>query len=258
MADYTKLALEIVKFLKKWNLWEGVKIYTGGWCYSVGCEDDVTDGISGLCKEPCSSEEVDIYTSGIVGRDCYGNIESETFANPAHLLDMTFMGPLSTLLNKFQYGVDLNDLPEETKEYLKDELQYILVDSEEEDRRNEEYFAYMERKNGWDPMIFDSYEEYLELERGDALELDDEETEHVEFASREEYQDFIERSIQKREQQLLEELYFDTEDCEVITPKEGWLLAEYIHREFIELLECYGLWYEQGFSWTLTTYRKGE
>jgi hypothetical protein len=69
------------------------------------------------------------------------------------------------------------------------------------------------------------------------------------------------RKASERQAGILE--YFDDEICESTDSKhfdketffDNGKIVDMILAEFNKLLEKYGLWYEQGFAWSLTTYR---
>jgi hypothetical protein len=83
----------------------------------------------------------------------------------------------------------------------------------------------------------------------------------TDFSSREEYEDFLMRTASERQARILE--YFDDEICESTYytnfDKETFFdngeIVDMILAEFNNLLEKYGLWYDLGFDWSLTTYR---
>ena len=56
----------------------------------------------------------------------------------------------------------------------------------------------------------------------------------------------------------LEDDICDEPDTSSETFFDDGRIAGMIIEEFTGLLEKYGLWYDLGFSWSLTTYRKGE
>ena len=81
----------------------------------------------------------------------------------------------------------------------------------------------------------------------------------LEISSREEYEDFLEKCEVTRELKIWE--YFEDyvykahADDDVMFFDDG-KIAGMVLNEFDELLAKYGLWYELGFSWSLTAYRR--
>lgn len=248
--DAEKVALEIVAFLKKWGMWEDVQIFTGGKCYS----DD--NGELVIRKESHPEK----YTQGLSGPNCNGENEWKDFSNPERLLDMTFEGPLSLLLRHHEYEVRIAD--------VSDEVKNIIV-SEPQDYSDEMYELMDEcltGEVGWDPAEYDSYEEWLELNQYRDLDefnvkRKDTDSKEPEFSSREEYEDFLLYSASERDHRILE--YFDDDYGEITysttfekeTFFDDGAIASRVICEFNDLLEKYGLWYDLGFCWSLTTYR---
>ena len=225
-TDSEKLAMEIVAFLQKWGMWQDVQIFTGGKCYS----------------------------------DEHGKmVVRDDDSDPERLLDMTFEGPLSLLLRHHEYEVKIAD--------VSDEVRHVIVPETDEcrDETAELMEEYLEGKHSWDPAEYDSYEEWLELNQYCDLDMIDEENasdgREFEFSSREEYEDFLMRHAVERELMIAD--YLEDDICdEPATSSETFFddgrIAGMIIEEFTDLLEKYGLWYDLGFSWSLTTYRKGD
>lgn len=245
-SDSEKVALDIVRFLKKWGLWHDVQIFTGGKCYSDGVDAKLQ-----IRDEECPEK----YTSGFSGTsDCAGETEYIDFSNSERLLDMTFEGPLSLLLRYHEYEVCVGDVSEEVKHIL------IPETYEFQDEVSELMDECLEGKIGWDPMEYNSYEEWLELNQYCDMDEFNAESDNIrmEFSSREEYEDFILRSASVREEKIRE--FFEDEICDCSDYShemffDNGKIANQIINEFDELLERYGLWYDLGFSWSLTTYR---
>lgn len=255
-TDSRKLAMEIVEFLRKWGMWKDVQIFTGGKCY--------TDGKNGELK---IRDEVhpEKYTTGLLAyEDCNGEalyVEKD-FSNPERLLDMTFEGPLYLLLRHHEYEVSVEDVSEEAKHIILPE-KYM---DEVEDLVDEFMTADLEHKTSWDPAEYDSYEEWLELNQYcdmDELSVEgDMKENNIDFSSKDEYEDFLLKSVSAKESMIreyfMDDLYDGEEEFEEELFFDGGRIANQIFHEFDELLEKYGLWYELCFSWGLTTYRIGE
>lgn len=246
--DSVKIAMEIFKLLKKWGLWKDVQIFTGGKCYT----DE--KGELQIRDEACPEK----YTTGITEiRDCNGDLTYADYSNPERLLDMTFEGPLYLLLNYGDYEVCIDDTSEEVRHFIIEETSDF---QEEVDELTE---AYLEGKTGWDPAEYDSYEDWLELNPNYDMDAFIEKSEErgdngIEFSSKQEYEDFILRRATVREAKIrehVEDVIYDSADyCHEIFFHDGKVPNQII-KEFNDLLSRYGLWYELGFSWSLTTYR---
>lgn len=269
-----QLAIDIISFLQKWGMWKDTMIFTGGRMYSHSREEtDCVSGLSYTKEEPCTDKDMINYTKGLVEKSD-GSYEWKNFSNPDRLLDMVFEGPLSLLLFHHEYEVDLEDVSKEAIDFMLQEYRIYFEDGldsstlfeheeyeeykEHEEEINEMFESYMERKSGWDPMIHDSYEEYLEMNQYCEPEDDAPLNEKKDFATREEYMDYLEMTISRKENCIAEwaglepekEMVYDGHFYQDETsPISGYLL-----KEFSDILEKHGLWYELGFSWSLTAY----
>ena len=247
-TDSEMLAMDIVTFLQKWGMWQDVQIFTGGKCYT----DDRGKVAIRNEKHP------EKYLVGPIERVCNGGIIWKEFSNPERLLDMTFEGPLSLLLRHHEYEVDTGKVSEEVRRILLPET------SEVADEVTDYVSTLLDGQIGWDPTEYDSYEEWLELNDFDDMEdisvtNNDIGINPLEISSREEYEDFLEKCEVTRELKIWE--YFEDyvykapADDDVMFFDDG-KIAGMVLNEFDELLAKYGLWYELGFSWSLTAYRR--
>lgn len=247
-TDSEKLANDIVTFLRKWGMWQDVQIFTGGKCYTDN------DGELVIRDE----EHPEKYLVGPTERDCNGNVIWKEFSNPERLLDMTFEGPLSFLLCHHEYEINTRDVSDEVRGILLPET------SEVSDEVTDYVDNFLDGKIGWDPAEYDSYEEWLELNEFDDMEdisltSDDIRINPLEISSREEYEDFLDKCEMTRFLKIWE--YFEDYVCEshegddVMFFDDGKIASQVLN-EFDELLAKYGLWYELGFAWSLTAYRK--
>lgn len=122
---------------------------------------------------------------------------------------------------------------------------------------------FMEGNEFWDPVEYDSYEEWLELNDYDdmsdlILSADDIKNIPSDFTSRNEYEDFWIKMIAAYEQKGWN--YFEKNIYEQMNEEDshfygGGKIVGCILEEFDDLLKKYSLWYEPGFCWSLTTYR---
>ena len=246
-TDSEKLAMDIVEFLKKWGMWQDVQIFTGGKCYK--------DNNGEL--EIRNEDHPEKFLTGFAGRGCDGKIIYEEYSNPERLLDMTFEGSFYSLLQYDEYNVDLKNVSEEVKKMLvheADSYQFEIICLVDE---------FMEGNEFWDPVEYDSCEEWLELNDYDdmsdlILSADDIKNIPSDFTSRNEYEDFWIKMIAAYEQKGWN--YFEKNIYEQMNEEDshfygGGKIVGCILEEFDDLLKKYSLWYEPGFSWSLTTYR---
>lgn len=246
-TDSEKLAMDIVEFLKKWGMWQDVQIFTGGKCYKDN------DGELEIRNEAHPEK----FLTGFAGSGCDGEIIYKEYSNPERLLDMTFEGPFYSLLQYGEYNVDLKNVSKEVKKMLvheADSYQFEIICLVDE---------FMEGNEFWDPVEYDSYEEWLELNDYDdmsdlILSADDIKNIPSDFTSRNEYEDFWIKVIAAYEQKGWD--YFEKNIYEQMNEEYshfygGGKIVGCILEEFDDLLKKYSLRYEPGFSWSLTTYR---
>ena len=252
-----QLARDIISFCKKWGLWKEVQIFTGGKCYT-----DI-DGIDHMeytkieenvyvraepDPDPYLSGYMEIYNHHVeAGEEQTYEYKRCCFSNPEHLLDMTFEGPLYNLLNDGELTVWRENLSDEARKYLLREKMKWDDDAAE----------FIDHYRGWDPVEYDSFEDYLELE--DPPEFDDEilHCNMEDFESAEEFQEYLYKAVSSREA-VLEEYYIMEEMKNAGLYSDHDVTAAYVFNQFKEIFTRYGLWFEMGFKWTLTAYRKGE
>lgn len=249
-----RVAIDIVAFLEKWGLWKSVQILTNCKCYSF-------DEYGSL--EISEELHPEGYTKGLCYCGCDGQCEWKDFSNPERLLDMTFEGPLSLLLRHGEYEVDIEDVSEQARDFLLTAHKLEEVEDEIEEDMKYEY--------QWlDPDEFDSYEEWeqiteycegtFDVTEEDIIrpisKADENELSNLEFSSKEEYEDFLSKLFATKESKVRDYHQDEIEDYFYSTLFfDDGHIANHIINEFREIFERYGLWYELGFSWTLTTYR---
>ena len=210
-------------------------------------------------------------------RDCLGNPVWRSFSNPEHILDMVYEGPLYMLLTHDTYETRKSEISEDAWEYIfehTDILDDFLYEKYEcrdasdlltkilEDRfDNPDYTA-------WDPLVFDTWEEYQEFVNGEAYETGEENLTptYQRYGTYEEYLDDMEISeslsvedvepIWKQmalgaKREFIRECALD-ETGIILIPE----IVGHIKTEFDKIFDRYGLWYDFGFSWSLTCYKK--
>ena len=276
-----KMVIELIRFLQKWGLWQDVTILADGKAYFPGCNNkgDLYCGLPNIKITVCENPED--YTTGITDEtDCYGNCHPvwKNFSNPEHILDMVYEGPLYMVLRHDTYeGVKKSDISPDAWDYifahtgiLEDYMyeKYELASPEEflaqilEDRfDNPDYTA-------WDPLVFDTWEEYQDFVNGEAYENGEEkltpayqrygtyeeylaDMEISESLSMEDVKPVWEQMVADAKTEFIRECALD--ETGIISIPE---ITGYLQSEFANIFNNYGLWYDFGFSWSLTCYRK--
>lgn len=197
-----ELALKIVEFLRKWGLFEDVMIFTDGKCYQD------KDGELLVTDEPNPER----FTSAILDG------EMKDYSNPERLLDMTFEGPLHTLLNSREYEVEIKNLSMEAREIV------VPLLSEFEDEETK---------------LLSNFHDFIR--------------ENVGF--REDIEYFDETDIDELIR-ILDKMFVRSSEFDDVMFYSDGEICDRIISEFTDLFESFGLWYEPGFSWSLTAYRK--
>lgn len=216
--DFEKIADEIIAFLKKWGLFRATAVYLGNKCYTEGKNGEIE-----IREEKCFRD----------------------------LPYIDYDGPLFQLLIYGVYEVQLSEVSEEIRRLLISEsYEYQeMVEELLEDYHNGEF--------NWDPMLFDSYEEWSEITdfpNIDELTVIKDEfgkdkndySQPQEFSSKEEYEDFLNQMSQLREARakkffedyVYHEMYIPAKDfCD-----EGHI-AKRVLQELQELEEKYRIIY---------------
>ena len=274
------LVSDLISFLQKWGLWRDTTVLANGNRYSYSAETtSIYGGINYVEFEESINPED--YTTGITDEtDCYENCHPvwKSFSNPEHILDMVYEGPLYMLLRHDTYeGVKKSDISLEAWDYIFAHTEILedymyekyevaspeeLLDQIMEDRLdNSDYTA-------WDPLVFDTWEEYQEFVNGEAYENGEEkltpayqrygtyeeylaEMEISESLSIEDIKTVWEQMVSDAKAEFIREC--DMDEAGSISIPE---IAGYIKSEFDKIFDRYGLWYDFGFAWSLTCYRK--
>ena len=231
LENFAQFAIEMIHFLKKWGMWEGVSIFTNGNRYSYEKGNEYNGIMDVAFEENVDPEEG---TKGLTGqKDSDGNYIWKSFANPEHIFDMTYDGALCMLLRYGEYEVMTKDISKEAwdiifdKTDILDEILYFKFDA----TTAEEYWEQLMLEKDEDEKNVPSLEEVMVLW-----------DEMVEEAKVE----FMEGNGYAQGYNL---------GADMVSIHE---MVEYIGGEFDALFEKYNLWYEYGFSWSLTCYEKGE
>ncbi|MCR4789079.1 MAG: hypothetical protein K5888_10865 [Lachnospiraceae bacterium] len=253
------LATELILFLKKWGMWKDICIYTDKMRYS----DDRTavyKGITGVMFE----ENID-------PEDHMKDHKGRSYANPEHIFDMTYEGPLYMLLTYGEYEPDIQEISEEGWKYIQENTDIITdiirenhdVSSPEElaEKMWDEVFD-NPKLSYWDPLEFDTWDDYKELyfegaENTEAWKCFDtyEEYRAARDAGAENYYSAYPEKVNSRWEEMVKEAR------QIITeygfPNSTLLteLKSQIYSGFSDIFEKYGLWYEFCTGWSQTCYR---
>lgn len=224
-----EMALEMIHFLKKWGLWEGVSIFVNGNRYSAEKRNEYKGFIDVTFEENVDPEEG---TKGITGeKDAAGEYIWKSFSNPQHIFDMTYEGPLCTLLRYGEYEVKIKDISKEgwdmifEKSDLLEEILYFKFDA----TTAEEY---------WEQLILEEDEENI--------------------PSLEEVRTCWEKMVEDAKTEFMQgDGYAEGYNlgADMISIRE---MVGYISKGFDAIFEKYDLWYDFGFDWSLTCYGKDE
>ena len=224
-----KLTMEMIHFLKKWGMWSGVSIFVNGNSYSYEKGNEYNGILDVAFEEKVDPEEG---TKGITGeKDAYGEYLWKSFANPKHVFDMTYEGPLCTLLRYGEYEVNIKDISRVGWDIIFDKSDIL---------ENILYFKFdaTTAEEYWGQLI---------------LEEDEEDVPPLE-----EVMVCWEKMVEDAKKEFMEgdgyaEGYNLGADMVSIHEMVG-----YISRELDRIFEKYDLWYDFGFDWSLTCYEKGE
>lgn len=265
-----QLVEDMIRFLQKWGLWRDVGIFTmgNGYFYS----EDSDKSFRGLSHvEVVRGVDPERRMEGLTERRCDGTVAWKSFANPEHIFDMTFEGALYTLLNYDSYETRKSDISGEgweeifektdiLKEFLYE--QYDCADvSEFQQQLYEEKFENPDYSE-WDPLVFDTWEEYQELigyeepglpenyKRFDTYEEYLEEKQLADSNAMEEAESLWERMVADAKLAFMSDCGADGQRILALNELYGE-----IKNGFDALFERYDLWYDLCFSWSLTCYR---
>lgn len=238
-AQKETLAMEVISFCKKWGMWHNVQIFTGGKCYFASKDTENND--VKIIKE----NDIVKYMP-----DAYGEAYFKD-KNPENIFHMTFDRPLCDFFSDDYIAVvQKNELSPEAIKIIKESDDYF------EGMRmeiHEEIGEYCKEFFDYDPMEFDSYEEYLEAADNVPEIVDKTFFREMEFASKEDYQYFLDTEMCSLEQRLYD-AYFQREFIEYTDTYEiGGTVYGRIYDEFKEIFRRYGLRMSPGYFQSLTT-----
>lgn len=262
MIKYENLVYEIVLFCQKWRLWQDVSIFTNGkkFC-DTKCENKKYKDLRFVDVSECENPEQ--YTKGLLS---FYTLNGEKinkwkcFDNPEHLLEMIFEGPLYEVINYDTYTVPADEWPEEIKKiYLPSDF---LIENNDEVEIFFNQESNTETRIGYDPAEYDSYEEYQELTEYTGPDYDkytQKLQKTTDFATREEYEDYIEQMVTAKEY-AIDELY-GNDDSEYnedyyITDEIRAEIASMIFNELNDIFDKAGLYFDLCFEYSLTAYKK--
>ena len=271
------LVPDLIRFLQKWGLWHDTMVLANGNRYSYSAErTSVYEDLNYTEVEHNVNPED--YMRGITEeRDCLGNPVWRSFSNPEHILDMVYEGPLYMLLTHDTYETRKSEISEDAWEYIfehTDILDDFLYEKYECRDASDLLTKILEDKfdnpdyTAWDPLVFDTWEEYQEFVNGEAYETGEENLTptYQRYGTYEEYLDDMKISeslsvedvepIWKQmalsaKREFIRECALD-ETGIILIPE----IVGHIKTEFDTIFDRYGLWYDFGFSWSLTCYKK--
>ena len=239
------LAMEVISFCKKWGMWHHVQIFTGGKCYSDSHDTGGNESNDVKIREEKNPGK---YMKGL-----YRGMYFEEM-NPENIFHMTFEGPLcSFFLDDGRPAVQKNELSPEVIKTIKESDDYF------DDLRREIHDEISKCFFTYDPMEFDSYEEYLEASDYNVPEIVDKTFyREREFASKEDYQYFLDTEMCSLEQRLYD-AYFQRVFIEYTDTYE---ISGTVHYqaldEFDEIFRRYGLIMIPKYKWSMSAYWMSE
>ena len=276
-SEIQALVSDLICFLQKWGLWSDTTILANGNRYSYSSDRTCGYGVFHYVEFEENVKPED-YTSGITEeRDCDGNPICRSYSNPEHILDMVYEGPLYMLLVHDTYETRRSEISEEAWEYIfrhSNILDYFIYEKYECNDASDLLTKMLEGKYDnpeymvWDPLVFDTWEEYQEFVNGETYKTGEEEhtptyqryvthdeytadTEISEFLSIEDIEPVWEGMVSDAKTEYIKESASDEEG--IISIPE---IAGYVKAEFDRIFDRYGLWYDFGFPWSLTCYKK--
>ncbi len=271
------LVSDLIRFLQKWGLWNGTTILANGNRYSYSTEKTSVYGDLNFTEFEQNVKPED-YTSGITDeRNEEGNPVWRSFSNPEHILDMVYEGPLYMLLGHDTYEVRKSEISKAAWEYIVDHTDILddyLYEKYECNDASDFLAKILEDKidnpdyTAWDPLVFDTWEEYQEFVNGEAYETGEENLTptYRRYGTYEEYLADMEISeslsvedVEPIWKQMVSEAKTEfIKGCAL--DKTGIIsipeIAGHIKTEFDKIFDRYGLWYDFGFSWSLTCHKK--
>lgn len=267
------LAKEVIRFLQKWGLWKDTMIFTCGDRLSYSKDD--RDTYEDLCNvrftenvDPGSYMECPVEASE---SDEDLTLVWRKLMNPEHIFDMVYEGELYNLLNCDE--IDTAALPSETVEELlnaTDAIEDFTIMTHEvngtyeiADQIWEALYDYGQEAE-WDPLEFDTWEEYKEMS-----DFADDEPEHPDYLFLFDNNEEIERAREEGKKYLLTEKEDKINAMWEEMKEEArrfyrehpgalkkYVSADTLKEEFSAIFDRCGLWYEYETCWSLSCYRK--
>ena len=273
------LAMEVMRFLQKWGLWEGTSIFTNGNRFTYTC--DHQKGYKGIYNVDFSKDiDPEEYLTGLIGSaDPQERNKKKCLTNPEHIFDMTYEGPLYMLLRNDEYEVRKADIGEKAWNYifehtdiLNDYLyeKYECFNADDLCKLTMEDFFENPECNAWDPLVFDTWEDYQVFVNGEAYP-DGEEKKVPNYLRYGTYQDYL--TIFEKTENLTVKDVRHLWNAMVNTAKREFVadcgsdgnakinisgISGHVYSEFKNIFCRYGLWYEFEFDWSLSCYRERE
>lgn len=241
---YEKLTIEIIEFLRKWGLWECTLIFSDGNMYAYS--DDKADAYNGM---PYVKFEKNVDSTKYTSRN------GTNYSNPEHLFDMVFDSSLYTFLTDEDYEVNGCDLSDDAWEEIFQHTHLIsnytadnfeVFDAEDILERLV-FSGDKDDSEIWDRLAFDSWERYLAENFG---------LENLNNISSNGYQilsvDDVIPLWEKLSETAKNDIKKEYKSDRLHLPE----IRSYVIEQFNKIFEKYGLWYDFGFSWSLSCYKK--
>lgn len=243
-TNYESLAVELILFFKKWGMWVDTEIFTNGKMFAASYnKEDSYNGITNV-----------IYKENLSGSE--------------HIIEVFFDGPFYRLIYYREYGVCREDIEKEAWEYIfantsifddflsnyrEFELGDVLFYFETVKALRFGEFGEDERENcpisSWDPLVFDTWEEYLEMggdeESSPSHEFYDAWSEYLGGAENFGVIDIDtvkfawEERVEEAKLDFLANMYMYDNETDLYLPK----ISGYIWEEFCALFDKYNLRY---------------
>lgn len=271
------LAKEVIRFLKKWGLWEGTSIFTNGSRFTY--TSDHQKHYKGICNVDFSKNvDSEEYLTGLIGGDdSEEDNKKRCLANSEHIFDMTYEGPLYKFLRLDKYEVKKGDIEEKAWDYIfehTDILDKLLYEKYECLNANDLYRVFMEdifdnpEYSAWDPLLFDTWKEYQEFVNGEAYP-DGKEKKLANYLRYETYGDYL--NVLDRAEKLRAKDIEPLWNAMVNTVKREFVadcgsdgaikinipeMVGHVYSEFRNIFYRYGLQYEFDDEWSLSCYKE--
>lgn len=248
-TEIEEMVVEMIRFLKKWGLWQNTMILACGNSYTdSGNEGDEFLGLTHVVKQ----ENVD--------PDEYIDLmEYPDEELSQHIFDMTFENGLSDIFRDGTLTLNSEDIENEAWDHILKDISFAKKYIEENFSDVREFLQDVleVQKTGrkytmWDPLEYESFEEYKQMndDDGEGIPV------YTLFDNYEEYRGFLQGNISSLEgspellsmvsDYLKNDLKQSGKDIEFEKAPAGLM------KEFNEIFSKHGLYYEPVYNWMIT------